>query len=313
MKSIKFLMGCLCGVIWLLGMTFPALAMDSEGCLSCHQYPGLVRLDEKHVLKVVHIDEARYLASPHGKLTCRQCHTAINQVPHTGVSQVNCNTQCHTNEKDKAKIKNFPLAGFHQKEQSAITSLTDDSSCRVCHVLYPHYENHMVRALLNMHNGFMHCTVCHLKKENHADYRYLWNGAESAQFSGEPFGTFYNPNLKKAQKSKDFISRITVFTTIDGQSRALMNSSDVAEAKAFLEKEKNLKADERKQRLAYFHRDINRKEISVACDECHSTHSILDFAQLGFDEKAHHNLISINLKGLVTHYKTFYFPQMFEK
>ncbi|KKL21084.1 hypothetical protein LCGC14_2449020, partial [marine sediment metagenome] len=29
--------------------------------------------------------------------------------------------------------------------------------------------------------------------------------------------------------------------------------------------------------------DIVKKEISVACDECHSTNSILDFNKLGFD------------------------------
>ena len=59
-----------------------------------------------------------------------------------------------------------------------------------------------------------------------------------------------------------------------------------------------------------FHRHIAKKEISVARDECHSKHSILDFRHLGFDPKKTHNLMMLNIKGLVTKYETFYFPQM---
>ena len=48
-------------------------------------------------------------------------------------------------------------------------------------------------------------------------------------------------------------------------------------------KEKNLRQDEKAERLKYFHRDTARKEISAACNECHSEKGILDFQKLGFD------------------------------
>ncbi len=92
---------------------------------------------------------------------------------------------------------------------------------------------------------------------------------------------------------------------------ALMNNRDTAKAKAFVLKEKNLNPDEKKNKLTYFHRDIEKQEISVACDECHSTNSILDFNKLGFDQKKTKDLIYLNIKGLVMKYKTFYFPQLF--
>jgi hypothetical protein len=72
-----------------------------------------------------------------------------------------------------------------------------------------------------------------------------------------------------------------------------------------------LKPDEREKELAYFHKDIEKKEISVACNECHSVNGILDFNKLGFDEKKTKDLIYLNIKGLVTKYKTFYFPNLF--
>jgi hypothetical protein len=76
-------------------------------------------------------------------------------------------------------------------------------------------------------------------------------------------------------------------------------------------REQNLTQNEREKKLRYFHKDIARKEISTACDECHSTKSILNFGKLGFDEKETNKLIHLDLKGLVTKYEIFYFPDLF--
>ncbi len=287
--------------------------MDPDGCLTCHQYPGLVTSEKPPEIKILHIDETRYLKSAHGRLGCKQCHAVIKKVPHTGETEVECTTQCHLSDAEKTKVRDFPLNNFHIKEQSALASLQDKSSCRVCHPLYPHSQNNMVRALLNLHAGFMVCSVCHLKKENYSGCFYAWNGSENAQFVGVPFGTFYNPKLKQARKSKHFLSRISVFATIKGKPKSLMNTWDTAAAEEFMRNRNNLSKEAVDKHLDFFHRDINRKEISVACNECHSANSILDFKTLGFDEKTHNNLVNLNIKGLVTHYKTFYFPQLFDK
>jgi hypothetical protein len=284
-----------------------SFALDEGGCLTCHRFPGLVRHEKDDGFKVLHIDEARYARSAHGKTDCRQCHIRVTKVPHTGETAVNCNTQCHLKVKEKDRIKNFPLDSIHKKEQFFITRLDDESACRICHPLYPHSENKLVRALLNMHTGFMLCEVCHLKKENLADYTFAWNNTENATFSGEPFGTYYNPKKTKAQTSEHFISRIAVFVKDKG---LITDSEDIPKAKEFLQKEKNMSADQKAKALDFFHRHIAKKEISVACDECHSKHSILDFRHLGFDLKKTHNLMVLNIKGLVTKYETFYFPQM---
>jgi hypothetical protein len=287
-------------------------ALDEGGCLTCHQYPGLVRHEKDDGFKALHIDEAKYARSAHGKTDCRKCHTRIEKVPHTGETSINCNTQCHMNIKEKEKIKNFPLESIHQNEQSFIIRLDDESACRVCHPLYPHSENKLVRALLNMHTGFMLCEVCHLKTENLNNYTFDWKDTENATFSGEPFGTFYNPKTTKAQTSEHFISRIGVFTQEDGNKKLIIDSEDIPKAKEFLLKEKNMSADQKEKALDFFHRQIAKKEISVACEGCHSSDSILDFQQLGFDEKKTNHLVLLNIKGLVTKYQTFYFPQMLQ-
>ena len=111
------------------------LALDEGGCLTCHQYPGLVRVDEKNNLKALHIDEAMYFNSLHGTLRCKQCHTTIVKIPHTDETAVDCTSQCHKGnkgDKEKKIPDNYSLKGFHKNEQSFIASLQDDSSCRVC-------------------------------------------------------------------------------------------------------------------------------------------------------------------------------------
>ena len=301
-----FIVGCL-----FFGAVNTSFAIDEGGCLTCHQFPGLVRHQRDDGFKALHIDETKYLKSPHGKIDCRKCHTQIAKVPHTGENQVDCTTHCHLTEKDRLLIKGYPLKDLHKTEQSFIVSLKDETACGVCHQLYPHSENKLVRALLNMHTGFMRCEVCHLKKENFPAITYDWKDTENAVFSGEPFGTYYNPKTQRAHKSIHFISRIAVFEKNNGKKQLLFNSDDSYKAKEFQLKEKKLDADQKAEGFNYFHRDIAKKEISVACDECHSSHSILDFHQLGFDEKSTQNLISLNIKGLVTKYKIFYFPDLF--
>jgi hypothetical protein len=290
-----------------------SLALDEEGCLTCHQYPGLVRLEKSNKFRGLHIDENKYSRSAHAKVTCKKCHTTVHQVPHTGETQVDCTTHCHLKADDQIRVQNYPLTGFHQAEQSFIVHLDDETSCRVCHPLYPHSDNNLVRALLNLHTGFVHCEVCHLKKENFPDFSYNWKDAENAVFHGKPFGTYYNPKTAKAHKSENFISRIAVFVKNDGKKQLVVNTGDIPRADAYLLKENELAPNHKTRELNYFHRDIAKKKISVACDECHSAGGILDFRQLGFDEKQTKALVTLNIKGLVTKYKTFYFPEMFDQ
>lgn len=309
-RAVVFLSVLLLSLTWGWGS---APAMDESGCLTCHQYPGLVRPEKAGGFKVFHIDERRYLRSPHGKTSCRKCHTTVHQVPHVGATTVNCTNGCHLSEKDKKLIADYDLKTFHAKEKSYLTRLADGSSCRVCHGLYPHRSSKLARAFINMHIGFMICETCHIKREKFKTLRYDWTSSEAADFAGKPFGSRYNPNLGTAAESTHFISRIAVFVEENGENRLMLNTWDTNKAMAFLGEEKKLTPAERETRLQSFHKDIHKKKISLTCDECHSNHSILDFNTLGFSEKKANDLVYLNIKGLVTKYKVFYFPEMFQR
>lgn len=295
---------CLDGVGW---------ALDESGCLTCHQYPGLVRVAEDDSVLALHIDASGYAASVHGDVECIACHTTIVKVPHTGNRSVDCTAQCHQGQDSPQLPDDYPLAEFHKAEQSYIRRLDEETSCRVCHHLYPHKTNNLVRGFLNMHIGFMTCEVCHLKKKKIDGMTYQWRDSENARFSGEPFGSFFNPAGGKAGNPTGFISRITIYTIQKGKRLSLVNTRDTAAAKAYNPKQHAQTDAQKTKQLAFFHRDIEKRQISVACDQCHSPHSILDYADLGFDRNKQSRLENLDLKGLVTKYKTFYLPQLLTK
>jgi hypothetical protein len=330
-----YFLGLVSSVILITSL--PSFASDRLGCLTCHRYPGLVRLEKTGKFKVLHIDEVKHLKSPHREVDCQQCHTPIIKMPHTGDTGVECTTSCHLEDKEKIDAMKPSLINFHKDERFSIIRLDDKSACRVCHPLYPHSNNHKVRALLNMHNGYLVCEVCHIKKENFTALTYGWKEPEHVEFTGEPYGMlgknekemprkpesvisrmlkiFSSPDStdKAAIKTTYSISRIAAYAVKNNKKRLLMNRRDNREAEKYKSTEKSLSPGEKENKLAFFHREIARKEVSVACNECHSENGILDFKALGFDEKRTMDLVYMNIKSLVTKYDEFYFPKLFRR
>jgi formate dehydrogenase gamma subunit len=83
----------------LLG-AWTAQAADPEGCLVCHQYRGLSRLDEKgEHIRLFFVDPKFHneAAGPHGRIQCTACHnrSEVEVFPHKPVSPVDCTRTCH--------------------------------------------------------------------------------------------------------------------------------------------------------------------------------------------------------------------------
>ena len=116
---------------------------------------------------------------------------------------------------------------------------------------------------------------------------------------------------EQIKRTRSIISRIAIFKTGENGTVLFANTTDNDKAIEFLDKEKDLGPKEKKEQLDYFHRDIAKKEISVACNECHSPKGILDFTKLGFSKNKVYDLEYLNIKGMVTKYKTFYLPNLF--
>ncbi len=347
-------------------------AMDNAGCLTCHQYPGLVTQESPGNYKILHINEEKYLQSSHRKVDCRKCHMSVKKVPHTGETVVNCNTECHkdgsdnslvtmdsyntdvacatechVDDRDNIKSMEKYLHSFHDNERSAILYLESESSCRVCHTLYPHSKSKKVRAFINMHAGFMTCEVCHAKKITQSNYTvckechsntrtfsYNWKSPENVEFIGDPFGTFYknSPNesmlmldikilirgmlidyvprkyLPNIYRETDYaISRIAVYTE---EGSIVLNTKDTEKALTYIKQKNRLSEKTIKRRLKTFHKDTAKTDISLACNECHKPTGLINFREFGFNEIKANKLQKLNIKGFATKYTTFHFPHL---
>ena len=323
----------------VLSVTIPCFGANQAKeweCLFCHQYPGLVMPEEADRFKVISIDKEKHFSSSHGKIGCIKCHTRIKKVPHTGLTGIECTTECHREDKEKIDAIDLSLYTVHENEKCSIEKLDDQSSCRVCHLLYPHTKNKKVRAILNMHTGYMVCDMCHLKKVILKNLTYDWKSPDSVKFCGKPYGRYSLYEGNKIRKLWSFISRtfmrlfsketrteqtgeteylisrIAAFSVEGEKKKIVMNTQDTGKATEFKVRGESFSYSEKEKELNYFHRDITKKEFSVACNECHFSKGVLDFKKLGYDDKKAKYLKELDAKRLETEYDIFYFPHIFE-
>lgn len=74
-------------------------AADEEGCIICHKYPGLARIDlNSGVTRLFYVSDQIYTNSVHGAVLCRNCHLNLDVIPHTDAKKVDCATKCHIKE-----------------------------------------------------------------------------------------------------------------------------------------------------------------------------------------------------------------------
>ena len=88
----------------------PAPAIESEGCLNCHQYEGFIRADGAGKrIRDFYVDPAYYSngLGPHARLECTACHVRaeVGVFPHQKTTQVDCLRVCHVGSPDKIETR----------------------------------------------------------------------------------------------------------------------------------------------------------------------------------------------------------------
>src|SRR4051794_36182296 len=85
-------------------------AEESEGCLNCHQYRGLSRLDASGKKTREFFVDPDYTAQglgPHARLNCTDCHIRkeVEVFPHRPVTPVDCLRTCHLGSSSQAEVR----------------------------------------------------------------------------------------------------------------------------------------------------------------------------------------------------------------
>jgi len=87
-------------IFLLLLLPQASWATDPEGCLLCHRYRGLGRLDDTgDRVKLFYVDPFYYdrTLGSHARLYCTDCHnrSEVEVLPHMNTSPVDCTQSCH--------------------------------------------------------------------------------------------------------------------------------------------------------------------------------------------------------------------------
>lgn len=129
-------------VFLLLYLIPSAQAVDEENCLMCHGHRGISYIDENNNLRLLYISRPIYQNSPHGIFSCRQCHTDINEIPHTKVEKVDCLKECHLDKHfgrtvfSHAEVEELLVQSVHSPvdEKGNPKMFADDyPTCKTCH------------------------------------------------------------------------------------------------------------------------------------------------------------------------------------
>lgn len=191
----------------------------------------------------------------------------------------------------------IPKEHFHMVDEHLVQVDPYHPICLECHGSYPHSKEKKVRAILNFHNGFLACMVCHVRKtEDDKSFSFVWvnrqTGATSMRVEGG-FGKY---------PAKIFPIRETA-----GRRLEIIHPVDEKAAEEFMRLKDQFSADQMAKAKIKLHENISKKP--VFCNECHKKDGYFDFARLGFPDNRVDHLTSTEITGMIEKYETFYMPE----
>ncbi len=191
----------------------------------------------------------------------------------------------------------IPKEHFHIVDDHVAQAEPYHPICLECHGSYPHSKEKKVRAILNFHNGFLACMVCHVRKTpDDKSFSFVWvnrqTGATSTSVEGG-FGKY---------PAKIFPVRETA-----GRVSKIIHPVDEKAAAEFMRLKDQFSPDQMAKAKIKLHENISKKP--VFCDECHKKDGYFDFAKLGFPGNRVDHLTSTEITGMIDKYETFYMPE----
>lgn len=207
------------------------------------------------------------------------------------------------------KKEAVPRDHFHMIDAYVEKPAEPPPICVMCHGRYAHGKEKKVRALLNMHEGFISCSVCHVRKEG-----------ENIQ-NGPGFGNEISAFLWRIRATGEFKKAVdgeygkypaTIFpvkVTEQGTRQILKPISESA-ARRFLEISPELNSEQFDAARAKLHEKISKEPVS--CNDCHKKDGYLDFIQLGFSRQRVDHLISNEFVGMINKDQTIHLPSVID-
>jgi hypothetical protein len=189
------------------------------------------------------------------------------------------------------------------------------SVCYYCHGDFPHFEQRMIRTLLNMHTQFIGCMTCHIDPQTIDENAITlkWLNYSGIHVDGPRFGTNYDGKTGFLVATDDLYSKIVPYLQEGGTQKLLEIRETDPVAIDFVKVQEQLQGQDRDLVKKSFHRNVSAK--GRFCTKCHTEQdkSYIPFKELGFSDRRVNELTNLNIIGLVQKYKKFYMPELMSK
>lgn len=207
------------------------------------------------------------------------------------------------------KKEAIPRDHFHMVDDYVEKRNIIEPTCVICHGAYAHGKEKKVRALLNLHDSSMACSVCHVRNDkpgtaetaipDNTKIEFLWVDQDTGMLHQRVEGDYGKYPAK-------------IFPVVDtGKGiRQILTPITEEAAREFLDKAQQLNEKQLEEQRKKLHAKLSAEP--VACSDCHKKDGYLDLKKLGFPKQRIDNLISSEFVGMIDKYKTFYLPSVID-
>lgn len=189
------------------------------------------------------------------------------------------------------------------------------SVCFYCHGDFPHFQQRMIRTLLNMHTQFIGCMTCHADPDKIDENKITlkWLNYSGIKVNGPLFGTDYDLDTGFLISTDDYFSKIVPYLSVGSTQKLLEITEDDPMAIDFVKVQEKLKGQDRASVKKSLHEFV--APIGRFCTKCHTQveNSFIPFKKLGFSDNRIEELTNLNIIGLVQKYKQFYMPDIMQR
>ncbi|MBU1234738.1 MAG: cytochrome b/b6 domain-containing protein [Proteobacteria bacterium] len=213
------------------------------------------------------------------------------------------------NTAEQGKFVGFVASGqakktdthFHNTDETVHLTIENQPICVSCHGTLPHSKSPDIRSFLNMHNYFMACETCHVRRADvKGEVAYLW------------YDNITEEQVQAIDESKNgsYGARMVPVASLNGKERRLDQPSNPGFIEQYKAQKDNLTPEEQAEAKVMLHKDMSKKPIQ--CTECHSREPYIDFVTAGYSKKRSDSLYRTEAADMIDRYMKFYLPTMFD-
>lgn len=217
----------------------------------------------------------------------------------------NVQTRSH-NLGDVEFVEHYEKGHFHHIGQTI--NEPSLNGCDYCHSVFPHIKNKDARAYRNMHGYFLACETCHYRTDgNPRSTQHKWVNTKSGKVIKRPIADKESSITSKG----NYGARIAPWISLEGQTISVASLSDLREAKLLLNTFTGITKGDTKKTLVKMHKNITTKPFE--CDACHNTNQkVMSYQDLGYNKKERRRLMDEEIVSVISKYKNFHFPSLFQ-